>query len=242
MKAAELHETRIDPAHVALVRQWHGADQVLFEPCDRLAGGQHIDTGRIDPAIDRAGHQRQAARLGRVVVLGHQRGGRERGHAGLAYGHHMGAGADGADAAHHVIDVVVESEPAFAQVDVARVVPVRDVDVVVLQQGARGFAQQRREVAGQRRHQQDRRLPGERVVFLAEMQQAAERQSHHGVFRDRDRLLAPVHAVDAEGRPGMRQSHAREHFHGRRRPAQQRTFGVAEPERDGDALREQAKG
>jgi hypothetical protein len=116
-----------------------------------------VHAGRVDAAVHRAGHQGQAARLGRVVVLGHDGGGGQRRHAGLADGHHVRARADGGQEADHVVDVVVQAKAPCAA-HIAGVVPVGDVDVVVLQQRAHGLAQQRGEVARQRRHQQHRRL------------------------------------------------------------------------------------
>jgi hypothetical protein len=55
---------------------------------------------------------------------------------------------------HQVLGVFVEAELSLIGRNVAGVVPVGDVDVVVLQQGFHGAAQQRGEVAGHRRHQQ----------------------------------------------------------------------------------------
>ncbi len=59
----------------------------------------------------------------------------------------MGTGADGLQELDHVFDVVVEPKSAVLQAHITGVVPVGDVDVVVLQQRAQGFAQQRGKVA-----------------------------------------------------------------------------------------------
>jgi hypothetical protein len=111
----KLHEAGVHAPHLARVRRRHVADEVLLEPVDRLAGGQLVHAGGIDAAIDRAGHQRQAARRGGVVVLGHQGGGGQRGHAGLADRDHVRAGADGVEELHHVVDVVVQPEGPVPQ-------------------------------------------------------------------------------------------------------------------------------
>ena len=152
----------------------HAADQVVLEPFDRLAGGQLVDLGRVDAAVDRPGHQRHAARLRRVVVLRHQRHRGQRRHAGLAHRHQVRAWAEPFDEGDDVLDVFVQAEAAFGQRHVARVVPVGDVHVVVGQHGARGVVQQRREVARQRRHDQHlgpvavaRRRPGRRARSAA---------------------------------------------------------------------------
>jgi TPR repeat protein len=85
-------------------------------------------------------------RLGGVVVFRHDGRGSQRRHAGLAHGHHVGVWAYGFDEADHVGYVVVQPEDAVRQRHIAGVVPVGDVNVVVLQQRAHGFAQQRRQL------------------------------------------------------------------------------------------------
>ena len=57
-----------------------------------------------------------------------------------------------------MLGIFVEAESAVIERNVARIVPVGDVDVVILQQGLHGAAQQRREMPGHRRHQQQPRL------------------------------------------------------------------------------------
>ena len=66
----------------------------------------------------------------------------------------MGARPDRLEEADEVLDVLVEAEAAVLERHIARVVPVGDVDVVVGQHRAHGAAQQRREMARQRRHQE----------------------------------------------------------------------------------------
>ena len=93
-EGAQLQEARVDAAARALQSPRHAADQVLLEPGDRLARRQLVDRRRADPAVDRPGHQRQARRLRRVIVLGHDRGRGERGDAGLADRDDVRAGAE----------------------------------------------------------------------------------------------------------------------------------------------------
>ena len=81
------------------------------------------------------GHQREAVRLRRVAVLGHERDRGERGDAGLAHREEMRPRPEHLEKADHVIDELVEAEAALAQRHVARIVPVGDVDVVVRQHG-----------------------------------------------------------------------------------------------------------
>ena len=120
----------------------------------------------------------------------------------------MGAGADRLDELDHVFYVVVEAKAAVFERHVAGVVPVGDVDVMVLQQGAGGFAQQGGEMAGQRRHQQHRRVVAAAGDRFFEVEQAAEGQGEHHVFLDRRGLAVHHHRAYAVGRPGVGQAHA----------------------------------
>ena len=200
-EGGELQEAGIDAAHRAGVAPGHGADQVLLEPLDRLAGGQFVDLGGVDAAVDRPGHQRHAARLRRVVVLCHQRHRGQGRHARLAHRHQVRARAQPLDEGDHVFDVLVQAEAAFRQRHIAGVVPVGDVHVVVGEHGARGVVQQCGEVARQRRH--DQHLRAQRVLGLAqvvahEALQRAEGQRVHRDLAHRHLALADAHRIDAE--------------------------------------------
>ena len=98
------------------------------------------------------------ARLRGIVVLGHDRGGDQRLDAGLADRDDMGAGAEMLQKADDMGDIFVEAERPVGRLHVAGVVPVGDIDVVIGQQRMHGRAQQRGEMAGQRRHHQHARL------------------------------------------------------------------------------------
>ena len=69
-----------------------------------------------------------------LPVLRHDGDGGQRLHAGLADRDEMGVRPDRLDEPDQVADIVVEAEAAVRQADVARVVPVGDVDVVIAQQ------------------------------------------------------------------------------------------------------------
>ncbi len=105
---------------------------------------------------------------------------RDRGqhrHRRLAHRDDMHVAAEHVQHLDDVIDVVVEIEAAFGQRHHARIGPVGDVDLMRRQEGLDRAAQQRRVVAGHRRHDQHARLRvAQRPRQLAvEMQQAAER-------------------------------------------------------------------
>ena len=118
-----------------------------------------------------------------------------------------------------MIGVILQPKPAVTDRNVARIVPVGDVDVVVLQQRLHGAAQQRRKMAGHRRHQQQARL-FRRILFL-EAQQRAEWRRVDNFFRDRQFPVAHQHAVDAVGRPRIGERGARDQLERRRKPPKQ---------------------
>jgi hypothetical protein len=110
-EGGELDEAGIDPPERPGIAHRHAGDQVLLEPFHRLRIGEFVDVGGIDPGVDWPGHQGHAARLRRIVVLRHHRGGDEDGDAGLAHRDHMGARPDGLEKVDDVLDVFVEAEP-----------------------------------------------------------------------------------------------------------------------------------
>ena len=82
----------------------------------------------------------------------------EHRHRGLADRDHVGVAAQRVQHLDDVVDVVVEVERAGGERHHPGVLPVGDVDVVVGQQRLDRAAQQRRVVAGHRRHQQHLRV------------------------------------------------------------------------------------
>jgi hypothetical protein len=137
----------------------------------------------------------------------------------------VGARTDRLQKADQVLDIVVKAEPPIQQGHVAHVVPVGDVDVVLGQHGAHRAAQQRREMARQRRHQQHPRLRG--IDVLAKAQERAERRGQRGVLVHRDLAVADRDAVDPERRAGMRQPRSRNELVGGSEVAQDGVVGNA---------------
>ena len=110
-----------------------------------------------------------------LLGFGHHGGRGQHLHAGLAHGDHVRAGPIFSSNLMRWLDVVVEAEAAGVSAHIAGIVPIGYADVVLRQQRAHQAAQQRGEVAGQRRHDQHARL-GDLDVLL-EMQQACRRAS-----------------------------------------------------------------
>ena len=115
--------------------------------------------------------------------------------------------------------IFVETEFALIEWNVAGVVPVGDVDVVILQQGLHGAAQQRCEMAGHRRHQQQARLL--RRILLLEMQQRAERRRVGDLLGHLQFPVADQHLVDAVRRAGIGQRGARDQLQRGGEPSEQ---------------------
>ena len=114
-------------------------------------------------------------------------------HRRLAHRDDMHVAAEHVQHLDDVIDIVVEIEAAFGQRHHPRIGPVGDVDLMGRQEGFDRAAQQRRVVAGHRRHDQHARLraaqrPGQLAI---EIQQPAER-----LFPDRADLDRRADAVD----------------------------------------------
>ncbi len=205
-KAGMLQEARVDASSVAGVVGRHGVDHVVLEPLVGLVGRQRVDRGRAFARVDRAAHHGHGARR-LLARRRHQRNRGQHRHRGLAHRDHMQVlGADMADEFLDVVDVVRQVEGAFLDRHHARVDPVGDVDLVVLQQRAHGVAQQRGVVARQRRgHQYHRlvleQLDGLGVVGIAlEAQQLAEGLFQHGLLDDGDVAPVGAHRLDIERR------------------------------------------
>ena len=216
----QLHEARVNPPPRARKAPRHGGDQFLVEPFDRLRPRQHVDLGRVHPRVERSRHQGQAARLGGIALLRHDRGGRQSRHRRLAYRHDMRARPDGALELDQMLDIGIETEAPGLGRDVAGVLPVGDVQIVIRQHRPHGLAQQRREMAGHRRHQHHPGLLDGDV--LAEMQQGAERRVHRGFLGDHGGPVAHRHRGDAVVRPMMGQTGLGEDLSGGAHDAEQR--------------------
>ena len=156
-------------------------------------GGEIVDRGRIAAGIDRAAHQRHRQRHEGIALGLHDGNRRHHRHRGLAHRDDMHVAAELVQHLDDVIDIVLEIEAALGQRHHARIGPVGDVDLVGRQEGFDGTAQQRRVMAGHRRHDQHPRLrAAQRAGQLAiEIQQPAER-----LFPDRADFDRGAHAVD----------------------------------------------
>ena len=216
----QLHETRIDAAAATGIARRHRGDQLLLEPFHRLAFGKLIDFGRIDAGVDRPGHQSHRARLRRMVAHRHHARGNKRADARLAHRHHMRARSDLLEKLDQVRGVAVETERAVGQRHVARIVPVGNIDVMLGEHRAHRGAQQSREMARQRRDQQNARL----LLFdvLLEMPQGGKRRHQSRLFGHRDFAVADHDAVDAVFRPRMGEPDAGDHLIGGGKIAQTR--------------------
>ena len=138
------------------------------------------------------------------------------------------------------LDLVIEVETAVLHRHVARVDPVGHIDIVVGQDSGDGAAQQRREMPGKRRDDQQLRLFGR--LRLAEMHEPAERVDRDGFLGHLGLDAADRYAVDAEIGPLVPDAAIREHVECRGGAAQKRrTPEPAGVEQAVRGLGEQAK-
>ncbi len=93
-----------------------------------------------------------------MCIGGHERNCRQRGNGRLADRNEVCAGAEHLQKTDEVVNEIIEIECAMPQRDVARVVPVREIDIVVTQQRLHRSAQQSREMTRHWRNEQHARL------------------------------------------------------------------------------------
>ena len=204
-EAGVLQKARIDAPPIARVVHRHAVDHVVLEPFVGLVHREVVDGRGAETRVDRAAHHRHRARRD-FALGGHQRNGGQHRHRGLADRNHVHFGAHVADELLHVGHIVVEVERTRLKRHHARIGPVGDVDLVVLQQRANGFAQQGGMVARQRCHHQHGGLvlhAGQRGGFVGEAleaQQSAEGFGHRDLFLHRDFGAVHLDRGDAEGR------------------------------------------
>ena len=218
MKAASCTNPGYTLRPAPTVAHGHARDQVLLEPVDRLAHGQLVDLGGVDARVDRARHQRHAARLGSAARLGHDCCSCEHLHARLADGDDVRAAAQCLQPVNEMIDVIVEPEAAFIHAHVTRIVPIGYADIVVRQQRAHEAAQQCGKVPRERCHHQNLRLGD--VHILLEAQQRTEGRHRRRLLAHGDFAVSHADAVDAVGRARMREAGARYELVGGREVAQ----------------------
>ncbi len=175
------------------MRERHFGDDVTAKPVDAALGGEIVDGGRIAAGIDRPAHQRHREWDEGIAFGFHDRNRRHHRNRRLAHRDHVRVAAEHVQHLDDVIDVVVEIETAGCDGNHPGIGPVGDVDLMRRQKGFDRAAQQRRVMAGHRRHDQHARLrrtqrPGQ---FTIEIQQATER-----FFPDRADLDRGADAAD----------------------------------------------
>ena len=111
-----------------------------------------------------------------------------------------------------MLDVLVQAKLPVRQAHVACVVPVGDVDIVFGQQRLHRATEQGREVARQRRYQENPRLRD--LEVLPEAQQCPEWGDVGSLFAHPHVPVTDFDATDVERWPGVAQSGARHQFVG----------------------------
>ena len=138
----------------------------------------------------------------------------------------MGVGPEELQHLDQVIDIVVEIELAVGQRHLAGVAPVGDVDVGIGQQRLDRAAQQRRVVAGHRRHDEEARVLAMPLGQLAlEMQQLTEGLLPDDLVLHRNALAVDDGLVQAEFRLAVDAGGALEQLGGGRHGAAHRHVG-----------------
>jgi hypothetical protein len=188
----------------------HGRGEHPLEPSDVAFVGQLIDLGRIEPAIDRPGHQSHAARLRSIAGLRHDGHRRENGNAGLADREHVRARSEQFKILDQVFDVLLHAEAAHGNRHIARIVPIGNEHVVLGQQSAHRRPQQRCEMPGERRDHENPRL-GHRDVFF-EMQKRAEGRARRRLFSHFHFAVTDIDVGNTKRRPRVGQTRARDQF------------------------------
>jgi hypothetical protein len=155
-KARVLQEARVHTPASAGEVVWHAVDHIVFKPLIAAVHGQVVHGRGRSARVNGAAHHGHGQRGG-FTAAGHQRHRCQHRHRGLAHADDVAVAVHALQVANellHVVDVVIQVEFAFGQRHQAGVFPVGDVDLVVLEHGAHGVAQQRGVVPGKRRHHQ----------------------------------------------------------------------------------------
>ena len=201
-KAGVLQKAGVHTATCAGEAVGHRVDDVVLKPLVTALGGQVVHCGGGAARVNRASHHGHGQGC-LLAPAGHERYRRQHWHRGLTHAYHMTVailGLQVADELLHVVHVVVEVELALGQGHQTGVLPVGDIDLVVLQHGAHRIAQQRGVVARQGGHDQHHRLvlefgQGGRVIGEAlEAAQLAKRLVQVDTLVDSD-----FHAVHVDG-------------------------------------------
>ncbi len=199
----ELQETRIDPAECASVPRRYARRHVPLEPFDRVLLGEPGDDGRRCPGVDRAAHQRHAARLRRVVARCHERDRRNYRRRRLAHRDDVRFGPKVLKKTDDRLDIAAEVEIAVQQGHDLGIAPVgheyleAGVDHVLHR-----AAQQGRVMPAHRRNQQD--APSGRARRLKPQQPDERLVQLHAL---RQRLLGAAAGFDVPRRLAARAQH-----------------------------------
>ena len=199
MKPVNCKKTRIDLAAHTRIGDRHGADYGLAEPADRPGRCKLVDLGGVDPGIDRPAHQSHGQGVAGATVFRHERDRSQDRDGWLANRDDMDVRPQDPQEIDHVVGIVVEAERTLFQRDQTGVDPIGDVDVMIRQKRLDGAPQQGREMAGQRRHQQDLGILPCRVTL--EMTQYAKIFSQCNRVFDGDLFAVDHRVLDTELRP-----------------------------------------
>ena len=155
-KAGVLQETGVHAASGTRKVVGHPEDHIVLKPLVAAVRCQVVHRGGRSACIDGAAHHGHGDGRG-LAAAGHQRHRSQHRHGGLADADHMAIAINALQVANellYIVDVVVKVKLALGQRHQAGAAPVGDVDLVVLEHGAHGVAQQGGVMAGQRGYDQ----------------------------------------------------------------------------------------
>ena len=219
-KARELQKTRIYPPSRPFIIRRDGRNDILDEPFMRAACGVVVDRRRRFAGVNRTAHHRQGAWPQRMVLRAHHRSSSISRDGRLTHRQHMGTasasiGADEFKPFDEIIDVGFKIETAAGQRHIARIFPIGDIDIMRCHHALDRAAQQRREMAGHRRANEQPRLRA--AAFIDEPLQLAKGLTRQILFLNRHRLAIDSHIIQSECRLSARQNRMRENIQCRRR-------------------------
>ena len=186
-----------------------------------------VDLGRALARVDRAGHEDHRARHGRVVRRFHQRDRGKHRDGRLADRHDVHVSTKKPNKLNDVVDIVVEVERSVGARHEARVLPLGDIDVVIGKEVAHRAAQQRGEMPGKRRDDEDLRIGAQAPArhLTLEMDEIAKRLGDQGPLPDRDFAALHLGLVDAPNRAAVAPRGALEQLERGRGAAAERGVG-----------------
>src|SRR5262249_28080612 len=126
-----LQETGVDLPPPARERPRYMGEHGAAEPIRATLFSQFVDDRGADARIYWPTGEHERERYGRVSVRLHQRGGGQHRYRPVAPGKHMHVAPEVAQYGGDRVDVIVEVESPGRERDVARILPIGDVDLVV---------------------------------------------------------------------------------------------------------------